>query len=457
MGVDGSTDLRVPTAQFRICSAQLQKEGLTLTLRPGEPMTNRFQRPIFLGALFLLAFVVRLIAAMGWEWHFGPHLVFGDSESYWWLARCLARGESYQFGDFGTVFRMPGYPALLAPLFWIFDTPPTLAARIEGSLLGAACVLITAIWAGRLFGRQAEWPAGLIMTFHPEMVLSSILILSEAAFLPVWTVHLLALCEVLYRNNLSGTVGKLRTGLVVGGLSGFATLIRPAALLWLPFFAGTMLLFSRQRQRGLTFWVMSFLGFAIVMFPWWLRNYWVTGQWVLTTTQTGPTLYDGLHPQASGASNMEFIPQKFAELRQSMPNAGNVALEVEFNRRLTAEALHWAWSNPQQMLRLAATKFCRLWNPLPNDPGFNAFPANVILAVGFLCVIVLGLAGLIKFGLNDWGVAVCWFPAVYVTLLHLILVASIRYRWPAIPGLIVLGAGFLVMITKRSRIDHDRQ
>jgi 4-amino-4-deoxy-L-arabinose transferase-like glycosyltransferase len=420
-------------------------------------MTNRFQRPLFLGALFLLAFVARLIAAMGWEWHFGPRLVFGDSESYWWLARCLARGEAYQFGDFGTVFRMPGYPALLAPLFWVFEAPPTLAARIEGSLLGAVGVLITAIWAGRLFGRRAEWLAGLIMAFHPEMVLSSILILSEAAFLPVWTAHLLALSEVLCRNNPGGAVGRLKMGLLVGGLSGLATLIRPVSLLWLPLFAGTMLLFSRQRRQVLTLWIMAFLAFVIVMFPWWLRNYWVTGQWVLTTTQTGPTLYDGLHPQASGASNMDFVPQKFAELQQSMPDAGNVALEVEFNRRLTSEALRWAWSNPQPMLRLAATKFCRLWNPLPNDPGFNTFPANVILAVGFLCVIVLGMAGLFEFGLKGWGVAVCWFPAVYVTLLHLILVASIRYRWPALPGLMVLGAGFLAMIAERRKIDHDRR
>lgn len=421
-------------------------------------MTNRFRRPLVLGAMFLLAFVVRVIAALGWEWHFGPRLVFGDSESYWSLARCLAHGDSYQFGDFGLVFRMPGYPALLAPLFWIFESPPTLAARIEGSLLGAISVLITAIWAERLFGRQAGWLAGLFMAFHPEMVLSSILILSEAAFLPVWIVHLMVLSEALSRNEI-GRRGfeNWGKGLLVGGLSGLATLIRPTSLLWLPFFAAWTLLFSGQRRQFLIFWVTSFLGFAMAMFPWWVRNYRVTGQWVVTTTQAGPTLYDGLHPQATGASNMDFVSQKFAELRQSMPHARNVDLEVEFNRRLTAEALHWVWSHPQQMLRLAAIKFCRLWNPLPNDPGFNVFPVNMILAVGFLCIIIAGLAGLIKFAAAGWAIAVCWLPAVYITLLHLLLVASIRYRWPAIPGLIVLGVGLLAMIFERRKINHQSQ
>jgi hypothetical protein len=36
-------------------------------------------------------------------------------------------------------------------------------------------------------------------------------------------------------------------------------------------------------------------------------------------------------------------------------------------------------------------------------------------------------------------------------------VASIRYRWPALPGLMVLGAGFLAMIAERRKIDHDRR
>ena len=62
-------------------------------------------------------------------------------------------------------------------------------------------------------------------------------------------------------------------------------------------------------------------------------------------------------------------------------------------------------------------------------------------------MLVAGL-GLRRAASFDWPVVLCWLPAVYFTLLHTVFVSSIRYRQPAMLGLIVLAAGYLAEFGK---------
>ena len=111
-----------------------------------------------------LAFVLRLAGAFYWEAKLargGFH--FGDSEGYWVLGRSIARGEPYEFGAGGSrVFRTPGYPILLAPLFLAFgDDPPVMAARVLSAAFGTVAVLGMWLLARKLFGASAANVAGL--------------------------------------------------------------------------------------------------------------------------------------------------------------------------------------------------------------------------------------------------------------------------------------------------------
>ncbi len=107
------------------------------------------------------------------------------------------------------------------------------------------------------------------------------------------------------------------------------------------------------------------LGLVTAMTPWWIRNAWVTGRFVPTTLQVGASLYDGLSPEATGASNMDFVERFEAEER---PSDDEMPLEQRLDRRMREASLAWARENPGRVVQLAGIKFLRMWNLWPNEP-----------------------------------------------------------------------------------------
>jgi hypothetical protein len=246
------------------------------------------------------------------------------------------------------------------------------------------------------------------------------------------------------------SVGKAAALSVLTGLTaGAATLVRPSWLLFTPLalaaagvFSGTGTAGGRRRHAALGAAMLA--GLVLAMTPWWVRNARVTGHFVPTTLQVGASLYDGLSPTATGASNMDFVaPMTEAERRHPAAAGGRPGdcFEYRLDRRMTNEALSWAQANPGRAAELAAVKLGRLWKGWPNERQFSTWPIRLAVALGYLPVLVLGLAGAAGSFRRGWPYVLCWLPAAYFTLLHVVFVSSIRYREPAMLALMVLAAG----------------
>jgi hypothetical protein len=444
----------------------------------------RHLAPMQVAIILTLAGLVRLGAAVYWQEHWHGQFVFGDSHSYFELARTIARGEPYQLPSGEQVFRAPGYPLLLAPVFWFCDNPNAVwAARIEGCLFGSLTALVVAWWAGMLFGPRAAWIAGLIAALYPEAVAVSVPVLSEASFwllvaldLAMWTIAWSREQGAGSREEGAGSEQGIARlifiSLVVGGIAGAATLVRPSWMLFLPFAMACGLVASllrrrlsaghvsnvpRARQIGnlprkqLLLGLAMVAGFGLAMMPWWMRNYRVTGHFVPTTLQVGASLYDGWNPKATGASDMRFVPEFEAELRQSdkdhaIPSPVD-GFEYRLDRRFRQAAWEWASSHPGRALQLAGVKLLRIWNVWPNEPSFSAWPVRLAVLVTYAPLMLLAAIGAWRARNLGWQAALCWLPAVYFTLLHTVFVSSMRYRQPALLGLIVLAAGSLAEFT----------
>lgn len=401
-----------------------------------------------LAAVLLLALAVRLAAAGWWQHRLGDRpFGFADSESYWALAERVAKGETYAFGD-DRVFRTPGYPIVLsAPIRW-FGTglEGIRAARVEAALLGVLAVGGVWWWARMLFDEQtALWAAGLTAVY-PGAISTSTFILSEAPFCPlmVWNLVLWTRAE-----RAATTGGRWGTACAAGALAGLATLMRPSWLLFTPF----ALLIGMPRgvpwkQQAQIAGAML-LGLIVVMSPWWVRNYQVVGRFVPTSLQVGASLYDGLNPKATGASEMSFVP-KFAAAERAHPSDDpQIPFEVRLDRRLRDASLAWAKDHPNDVLRLMGAKFARMWNIWPNEAAFSSWTLRLAMLCTYGPLMVLAMIGAWRYGPRGWPYVLCALPAVYFTLLHTVFVSSLRYREPAMFGLIVLAAGVIGAWRKR--------
>jgi hypothetical protein len=211
----------------------------------------------------------------------------------------------------------------------------------------------------------------------------------------------------------------------------------------------------RPINRAISITLILVPVFCLCMAPWWIRNYQVTGRFVATTLQMGPSLYDGLSPTATGASDMTFADD-FRQLERERPTPGSRdTYEYRVNERTKKASFDWVKENPGRVCELAVIKFFRLWNAWPNEPTFASPMIRLIVFVTYTPILIFGLIGFVITFRRGFDYAVLILPAVYLTMLHVIFVSSLRYRIPAMLCLMILAAFAMSRIFKnQSRDGH---
>lgn len=396
--------------------------------------------------ILAIALLVRIAAAYYWDHRVGGGFYFGDSEGYWTLAQTIAEGEPYEVFE-RRAFRTPGYPAILAPLFVVGGSDaPIMWARLQNALLGTLTVAAVWLLANTLFDRRAAILAAIAVALSPNAVIHSVLVLTETPFTLLMVLSLYYWGRAWQREDRHR---RLREMFIVGLLTGIATLVRPSWWLFpamaipmacvLGCFAG-----EPRRWAGVLRHIESgaclAVGFVLVMTPWWLYTHRATGHFVPTSTNVGASLYDGLNPMATGASDMYFVdaepfePSRYAEIPIG-------PREVQVDADMKEAAVDWAKENPGKVAGLAFTKALRMWSPVPNEASLRAPPVMAALAICYIPVALLAVIGVFRTFQRGFAYWLCWLPAVYFTMLHVVFVSSIRYRMPAMVMLAALAAG----------------
>ena len=404
--------------------------------------------------ILTVAFLLRLTAAFAWhqttdaESHF---FRMGDSLSYWVLAEHIAAGESYEYGSpDASIFRAPLFPLFLAPFtaLPVGLSSQVLLARLACAALGTLAVGLLMLFARGLAGPCAGLAAGALAAVYPSAIGMSITLLSEALFMPLMMTHLLQLqaaFQVESSNSDTGSLYPYRRVALGGCLAGLAILARPSWLLFIPFSTAALFLIGPNRTEHLKLGAIALLAMSVTMSPWWVRNYQLTGHFVPTSLQVGLSLYDGLHPEATGGSDTGMAFSMRLQEEQRVADAATTeplesTFEYRVDRRAKAAAVQYALEHPGRTIQLAGLKFLRTWSLWPG--GGESASGFMRMAITISCFFVLVFAAIATFGRSTQStllakqaramIWLCWLPCIYFTLLHMVFVGSIRYREPAV-------------------------
>jgi hypothetical protein len=407
-------------------------------------------------------------------------LIPGDANGYWELGKKIASGEPYAAHDPPRrVMRMPGYPAFLA-LAIKLGGERLLVVRLLQAVAGAFACWLVYLLGRSLVDERTGLVAAALTAIMPTFIGFGALALTETLFAATLLLSLLPLAS-LSRNWFSSdeptvTTPRWTTANLAGICAAIAVYVRPSWMLVAPGFCvlhcvaaiigpgsrngetnGTAdkvsqgnvtspdssqtLTGRRSRlQIAVLESVAIFAGLAVALLPWTLRNRAITGHPIVTTLWVGPSLYDGLNPDATGDSNMQFFERD--NLLRSMS-------EYEMDREYRRRAWEFAGRNPGRVVSLGLIKLIRYWKPWPNAEQFRSWWMCFGMADLYIAVFGTAIIGLWKQRRDFRCLLLTAVPIFYFAAIHSIFVGSLRYRLPAEYPLLILSAVGLLALADR--------
>lgn len=342
-------------------------------------------------------------------------------------------------------YQEPVYPYLLALVYTCFGAKLWVMAFWQ-ILISVFTGYLLFLLTQQLFGTRSAWNTFALYSFFG--------LLYFYEFQPIKTTLVLFFSTL----TLWLCLKKTKFGSWKAGISlGFLTLLRGNTFLLLPW-----LFFWKWRYHSFRHLVWMLFGTLLPLSVTTLHNYYVSGEFILTTYQGGTNFYIGNNPKATG----RYMPLKMR--RQTPEYEGKDAIEIasqlsgkplsygQVSRFWFQQGWTYLWSHPKEWLFLWGKKMGLFFSPqeFPDGLSYRFFrdqhPWYHLLFVGYPLLWLLALKA--GFSIPKRG------ASSEVKLLFLFLIGSIcsvvpfyifsRYRLPVVVGLLPF-AGYALLSKKR--------
>ena len=369
-------------------------------------------------AILVAAFALRVFAAVIVP---DQSVMLGDPVAYREVGKSL-----WATGQMNALYFMPLYPALVA----VFG-PGWPQLLIDIALSTALVWLIYELTDAIFASKRAAVLAAAVAAVYPYFIFYSIVGLTETLFM----VLLLSAYLCWYRNAY----------IAASVFSVLGILTRPV----LDPLAPLLLLYFAIAIRGLSIkaaakYLAIYVGiYCVLMAPWWLHNYKAYQTFVRLNLGSGVALLSGNSPsnQSGGIDN---------NLNATMAPFAEIADPVARDKAMQRAALNYIKEDPGRFLIQAAKRFQRFWSPWPQTEEYSRPLYKLISFCSFIPVLLLALVFVVLYGRTYFRrIAPLLLFIVYLNSLHLVFPASLRYRLPIEPFLIILAAAGAVHLADR--------
>lgn len=395
-------------------------------------------------------------------------VVAGDGPIYARLGHNLAEHGAHSAAETSPfdadVFRTPGYPAFLAALYLVSGGSELAVRAAQVLLIGATAVLVGQI-ARHYFGPRVATAASLVCVLYAPLVLFSVLHLTEVLATFLLTLGVWTLVRGQAAENPRAFVGWCG-----GAIVAFACLVtvRPSALSTF----GCVLVAAiswRGQPRTRRVWAASVavLCLGVLLAPWSMRNYELTGRFLPFGAGSGTSLYAsaeqyaGAVPYVLGAEDFETIYMhigqrlKESERRIAAEDVAHPtsAIQVDLDDRLKADARdRFSTIGPWDVIESLPTRVAALWSPgsiTVTLPQKGQGTVRLLAQVQHLGLLLMALGGAYLYRRRLWELWPIYSSAIALTLVHLVFHVEPRYLLPARPLFFILAAACGVRIFDR--------
>ncbi len=382
--------------------------------------------------------------------YFPVGVTFGDEERFIGEAITLSKtGEFWTFGS-SRAWEMP-LTAIVYSLFYDItqnEIGLIYSVRVFQSLL----LIIQALLISKILfiifnNKKAANIALFTMLFYPFFVFYQGLLLSENIFITL----LIASFYYLYLWRNHGF--KLDKYFILTIFSFTLSIYSKATLSFSPAIILTIFYlfndFNIKRAAGI--FLASIILLSLFIAPWWVRNYIVFDAFVPFTTTGAKNLYLGNNLNNKTGGNDQRVDWELDFTKQLSHSQYS---ELEINEAFKERAVYFMVTYPEKAAHLMYLKFKRFYNIFPNAPSFNKGYYKWIAVLSYGGVFFLFIFS-VFYNFSYIRVLIpIYLLFGYFTVLHMIFIASLRYRLPLEPFMILLASQYVAQMHSKILNQH---